>query len=139
LWWLRVSKLSFCTDELDNSKTARRVTLETNVKQYRRGFWLGHGPGLQLLLVFIMKIAKNVIKNYFFLQFIICFTLCYIFIRNISKFQEKGFNNNYLITNCRKNSFWWRFWHFSGRTLIKVVTRVAFIIRVGPPYSHKAI
>jgi hypothetical protein len=32
-----VSKLSFCTDELDNSKTARRVTLDTNVKKYRRG------------------------------------------------------------------------------------------------------
>jgi hypothetical protein len=31
-----VSKLSFCTDELDNSKTARRVTLDTNVKKYRR-------------------------------------------------------------------------------------------------------
>ena len=32
-----VSKLSFCTDELDNSKTARRVTLDTSDKKYRRG------------------------------------------------------------------------------------------------------
>jgi hypothetical protein len=41
------------------------------------------GPGLQLLLVFIMKSAKNVIKNYFFykknsiLQYVIYFYKIY--------------------------------------------------------------
>jgi hypothetical protein len=57
------------------------------------------GPGLQLLLVFIMKSAKNVIKNNLFLQFFFYFTICYIFLQNISKFQGKSFINNYLITN----------------------------------------
>ena len=57
------------------------------------------GPGLQLLLVFIMKSAKNVIKNNFFLQVFFYFTICYIFLQNISKFQGKSFINNYLITN----------------------------------------
>jgi hypothetical protein len=40
------------------------------------------GPGLQLLFVFIMNSAKNVIK---------IFTIRYIFLQNISKFQEKSF------------------------------------------------
>ena len=57
------------------------------------------GPGLQLLLVFIVKSAKNVIKNYFFLQKKFYFTIYYIFLQNISKLQEKSFINNYLITN----------------------------------------
>ena len=48
------------------------------------------GPGLQLLFVFIMNSAKNVIK---------IFTIRYIFLQNISKFQEKSFINKYLITN----------------------------------------
>jgi hypothetical protein len=33
------------------------------------------------------------------LFFLFYFTMCYIFLRNISKFQEKRFINNYLITN----------------------------------------
>ena len=56
-------------------------------------------PRLQLLLVSIMKSAKNVIKNNFFNNFFFYFTICYIFLQNISKFQEKSFINNYLITN----------------------------------------
>jgi hypothetical protein len=48
-------------------------------------------PRLQLLLVSIMKSAKNIFFFYF--------TICYIFLQNISKFHEKNFINNYLITN----------------------------------------
>ena len=32
-------------------------------------------------------------------NFFFYFTICYIFLQNISKFQEKSFINNYLITN----------------------------------------
>jgi hypothetical protein len=41
-------------------------------------------PGLQLLLVFIMNSAKNVIKNIFSTTKIY-FTIRYIFLQNISK------------------------------------------------------
>ena len=36
------------------------------------------GPGLQLLLVFIMKSAKNVIKNYFFYKKFLFDNMLYI-------------------------------------------------------------
>ena len=38
-------------------------------------------------------------QKLFFLQKKIYFTMCYIFLRNTSKFQEKRFINNYLIMN----------------------------------------
>ena len=49
---------------------------------------------------YIMKSAKYVIKTIFSTKKKFYFTMCiYIFLRNIFKFQEKRFINNYLITN----------------------------------------
>jgi hypothetical protein len=82
------------------------------------------GPGLKLLLVFIMKSAKNVIKNYFFLPKKFYFTICYIFLQNISKFQEKSCINNYLITNYW---FWTQcFWPGPGPCMVTTFISIRY-------------
>ena len=96
--------------------------------------------GLQLLLVFIMKSAINVIKNYFFckknsiLQCVIYFYEIY------PSLGKKRFINNYLITNYW---FWARcFWPRPGpgwqlllATSIKIAHFVLICKQTWPPQA----
>ena len=74
------------------------------------------GPGLQLLLVSIMKSAKNVIKNYFFNNFFSILQYVIYFYKIYPSFRKRSFINNYLITNYW---FWAQcFWPGLGPCMI---------------------